>query len=249
MSQHLPEPAKMCIVAHLNAFSYFDFVQYDQKVTYELTPIHESHIKQMAIGKNERTDGELIQAATSGDNAAFAMLVRRYEDVVYRFSFKVCRDRDAAEEAFQDTFVNVFRKLDQFDGKSKLSTWLYRIVTNNCLMKKRRRKIEDILESYDEPRGGRDEHPHIGRWEETPEDMLHQKELQEILDKAIKKLPMDYRVVFVLRDVEGRSTEEAAEILNISQEATKSRLRRARAFLRDELNPYFAAETEVRDEV
>jgi RNA polymerase sigma-70 factor (ECF subfamily) len=189
------------------------------------------------------TDGQLIRAAKTGDKAAFTSLVRRYEETVYRFSFKMCRDREKAEETLQDTFVNVYRKLETFDGKSKFSTWLYAIVTNNCLMKQRRRKMQDLedpLEMYDDPPGtddGRRRRP-IVRWDETPADQLMTKELRSALDKAIDALPVDYRVVFVLRDVEGRSNEETAKILHLSVEATKSRLRRARAFLRDQLHPY-----------
>jgi RNA polymerase sigma-70 factor (ECF subfamily) len=191
-----------------------------------------------------RTDHELIRSASHGDHAAFTELVKRYEETVSRFSHKVCRAKARADEALQDTFINMYRSLNAFDGRSKLSTWLYRIVTNNCLMGRRRRKLDDMLESYDEPivtADGKLAH-HVPRWNETPADLLAQRELQDVLDAAIQKLPKDYRVVFVLRDVEVNSNEEAANILGISVEATKSRLRRARAFLRDQLEPYMTPE-------
>jgi RNA polymerase sigma-70 factor, ECF subfamily len=191
--------------------------------------------------KQTQTDQQLILAASHGDKAAFSTLVKRYEDMVYKFSYKVCRDRDKAEEALQDTFVNMYRNLASFDGRSKLSTWLYRIVTNNCLMKRRRRKLDDLMESYDEPSATDDGDRHVPRWNETPADLLLKGELREVLDKAIKQLPVDYRAVFMLRDVEGNSNEETAKILGISGEATKSRLRRARAFLRDRLDPYMSS--------
>lgn len=164
--------------------------------------------------------------------------------MVYKFSYKVCRDKDRAEEALQDTFINVYKSLDTFDNRSKFSTWLYRIVTNNCLMKRRRRKLDDLLESYDQPPVTEDGYlaHHVPRWDETPADVLMKRELQKVLDNAIQKLPVDYRVVFILRDVEGNSNEETATILGISVEATKSRLRRARAFLRDQLDPYMTSE-------
>lgn len=189
------------------------------------------------------SDSALIQEAKSGDTAAFTDLVRRYEDTVYRFAFKVCRDRDQAAEALQDTFINVYRKLESFDGKSKFSTWLYTIVTNNCLMSQRRRKsraLEESLELLDTPpvHGHDGQGRQIARWEETPADLLLDQELRHLLDEAILKLPVDYRLVFILRDVEGKSTQETATILGISIEATKSRLRRARAFLRQQLAPY-----------
>jgi RNA polymerase sigma-70 factor (ECF subfamily) len=193
----------------------------------------------------EQTDEQIIRAAREGDRQAFTALVNRYEQTVYRFSFKMCRDPEKAKETLQDTFINVYRKLRSFDGKSKFSTWLYTIVTNNCLMKQRKRRIqelEDPLEVYDTPpeQDGTRRRAPIARWEETPADLLLTKELRSALDSAIEKLPVDYRVVFVLRDMEGNSTDETAKILKLSVEATKSRLRRARAFLRDQLHPYLA---------
>jgi RNA polymerase sigma-70 factor, ECF subfamily len=135
----------------------------------------------------------------------------------------------------------MYRGLRRFRGDSKVSTWLYKIVTNHCLMESRRRKIDQLLESYDEPSPAGHE-GHVPRWEETPADVLLKKEFQTMLDNAIQKLPMEYRVVFVLRDLEGRSTEETARIAGISQEAAKSRVRRARAFLREQLSPYLEIE-------
>jgi RNA polymerase sigma-70 factor (ECF subfamily) len=191
-------------------------------------------------------DHELIEAAKGGDNRAFSALVRRYEDTVYRFSLKVCQDPEKASETLQDTFINVFRKLHTFDGRSKFSTWLYTIVTNNCLMKRRRRKrdlMEESLEAFDEGPGGdhKDGHPSLARWEHTPVHAVLETELRTVLEEAIQALPPDYRVVFVLRDMEQKTTEETAEIVGISVEAAKSRLRRARAFLRSRLDPYMRA--------
>jgi RNA polymerase sigma-70 factor, ECF subfamily len=192
------------------------------------------------------SDEALISAAKAGDRKAFTALVRRYEDTVYRFAYKLCRDREKAEETFQDTFISVFRKLSSFDGKSKFSTWLYTVVTNNCLMRHRKRRIrelEDPLEVLDHPEAtedGRLAH-HIAPWPETPADAVLKREMREMLEEAIEKLPEDYRVVFVLRDIEGKSTEETADILGLSVEATKSRLRRGRAFLRNVLEPYMAS--------
>ena len=198
----------------------------------------------MNAGSSTRTDEELIRAASKGDKSSFSALVRRYEDTVFKFSFKVCRDKEKAEEALQDTFINVYRKLGSFDGKSKFSTWLYSIVTNNCLMKRRRRKLDTLMESMDEPPTNGDGSfiDHVARWDETPSDLLLKKEFQHLLNGAILKLPVDYRVVFVLRDLEGKSTEETAEILKISGEAAKSRLRRARAFLRTQLSLYMSTD-------
>jgi len=187
----------------------------------------------------------LLEAARRGNPRAFSELVRRYEQTVYRYAFKLCRDREKAEETFQDTFINVYRKLGSFDGRSRFSTWLYTIVTNNCLMRHRRRKIREIeqsLEALETPEtSGDGKFTHeIARWEETPADLLLDRELRTEIEKAIAKLPAEYRIVFTLRDMEGKSTAETAKIAGISNEAAKSRLRRARAFLREELTPYMA---------
>ena len=202
-----------------------------------------SHVKGAEIRK--LTDNGVIAAARTGDMRAFSELVRRYEQTVYRYSFKLCRDREKAEETFQDTFINVYRKLGTFDGRSRFSTWLYAIVTNNCLMRHRRRKIREIeesLEALESPATSADgKFAHeIARWDETPADIVMDKELRAEIEKEIGKLPPDYRIVFTLRDMEGKSTEETARIAGISKEAAKSRLRRARAFLRDQLTPYMA---------
>lgn len=193
---------------------------------------------------------ELIQRARHGDERAFTALVRRYDELVFSFAFKVCRNREKAAETLQDTFINVYRKLDQFDGKSKFSTWLYSIVVNNCLMKRRRRKGEDALIRFEEQtlqgldRGsegrGSSEHS-VQAWRDTPLDNVMNKELRELLDESILRLPIEYRVVFIMRDVEGLSAEETAKVMKLSVPAVKSRLRRARLFLREQLNEYMRA--------
>jgi RNA polymerase sigma-70 factor (ECF subfamily) len=191
----------------------------------------------------------LIRKAQRGDNHAFTKLVKHYENLVYSFAFKVCRDKEKAETTWQDTFVNVYRKLRQFDGKSKFTTWLYSIVINNCRMKHRKTKLEmasihidELYNSHD--RSGTDNSgsiQNIPSWRDTPLDAVMGKELKIELDNAIQKLPYDYRIVFVLRDVEGQSAEETGKILNLSVPAVKSRLRRARISLREQLSEYMTA--------
>jgi len=204
-------------------------------------------VKKLLHTTDNETD--LLERAKQGDERAFTELVRQYEDMVYNFSFKVCRDRSDATETLQDTFVNVYRKLDQFDGKSKFSTWLYSIVANNCLMKRRRQKLEKASVSIDEPRmPGHDETDTplreaslLAPWQSSPLDETMTKELRTLLDSAIQKLPVDYRLVFILRDLEGQSAEDTAKIMKLTVPAVKSRLRRARVFLREQLNGYMTS--------
>lgn len=189
---------------------------------------------------------KLITRAKKGDQAAFTHLVRVHEDLVYKFAFKLCRDQDKAEEAFQDTFVNVYKRLGQFDGRSKFSSWLYTIVSNNCLMKLRRSKLARASVSIDDHMLSGDGHdPHedghaVLPWKDTPLDDVLRGEVRSALDEAISKLPPAYRAVFLLRDVEDRSARETAKILGLTVAAVKSRLHRARSFLRDELTPYMS---------
>jgi RNA polymerase sigma-70 factor, ECF subfamily len=193
---------------------------------------------------------DLVRKAKAGDERAFNSLVKKYESTVYNFAFKVCRDEEKAAETLQDTFVNVFQKIKQFNGKAKFSTWLYQIVTNNCLMKRRRSKLQQGSISLDSSIGSQDDDGsdniihsirNIPSISNTPQDEVVNKELREQLDKAILMLPMDQRIAFILRDVEGRSSEEAAKILKTSVPALKSRLRRARVFLQKQLQEYINA--------
>jgi RNA polymerase sigma-70 factor, ECF subfamily len=199
-----------------------------------------------ASGNDTIIDDGILHAAQKGDRKAFVEIVRRYEQTVYSFAFKVCRYRDKAAETLQDTFVNVFRKLHQFDGKSKFTTWLYSIVANNCMMKHRRSKIDEAAMSLNDlpPHGegnGTHSHPPIPAWKQTPLDGIMRQELRTLLDKAIEQLPLDYRAVFIMRDVEGHSAEETARVLRLSIPAVKSRLRRARVFLRNQLSGYMTS--------
>lgn len=134
----------------------------------------------------------------------------------------------------QETFLSMVKNLGQFKGDSKLSTWLYTVVSNHCLMMARSRS-KNLYDSIDDEEFPVDESKLVD-WKVNPEKAAEDKELRLILDEAIEKLSPDYRMVFLLRDVEGLSTEETAEITSLSVPAVKSRLHRARAFLRNELN-------------
>jgi len=178
----------------------------------------------------------LIEEAKKGDRQALSALVKKYEQTVYNFAFKVCRDKDRAENTMQETFLSMVKSLGQFSGKSKLSTWLYTVVSNHCLMQARS-NAKFKFASFDDDQASINE-SEIVDWEISPEKITENEELKRHLDNAIKNLNPEYRVVFLLRDIEGLSTEETGKITNLSVPAVKSRLHRARAFLRNELNEY-----------
>jgi RNA polymerase sigma-70 factor (ECF subfamily) len=183
-------------------------------------------------------ESKLIELAKSGDRNALAQLVKNNEQTVYNFSFKICRDRDKAEHIMQETFFSMIKSLHQFDGNSKISTWLYRIVSNHCLMLARKDKSRSFVSINDDDELYEDKY--TADWSRIPNQNIENTELKKILDESIDKLSPEYRIVFLLRDVEGLSTEETAELTELSVPAVKSRLHRARAFLRKELNEAFS---------
>jgi RNA polymerase sigma-70 factor (ECF subfamily) len=152
------------------------------------------------------------------------------------------RNPQDAEDALQETFLQVFRGLPGFEGRSKFSTWLFRLATNVCLMRIRHRETEPSkllpLEDY-LPRLEEGEAPQTVDWADRPEDALLSKESREKMMEALDKLPPEYRAVFILRDIEGFSNAETGESLGISVAAVKSRLHRARLALRGMLSGYF----------
>ena len=190
---------------------------------------------------------ELIKQLRAQNEAALGAFMAQYETRVFGLALRLTGNRQDAEEVLQDVFLTVFRKIDSFRGDSKLSSWLYRIATNAALMKLRKRpRIQQIpLEEELGPAmtdEGMIAEPVVD-WSRLPDDELERKELTRRIEAAITQLPPDYRSVFVLRDVEGLSTEEACEILSLSEAALKSRLHRGRLFLRKQLADYAVSRT------
>ncbi len=184
----------------------------------------------------------LVNAAKAGDVSAFEELVRRYDRNVFRIAQHITQNREDAEDVVQDAFLKAYENLPQFQMQSKFYTWLVRIAVNEALMKLRRRRPERMVSLDEEVRTEEDSMPReIADWSPNPEQQYNQAELKDILGKTIQGLPPSFRTVFVLRDVEGLSTEETAEALNLSIPAVKSRLLRARLQLRERLNKYFKA--------
>lgn len=187
----------------------------------------------------EQGDEDLVRVAQAGDTRAFDELVKRYQDKVYRLSFKILRHEEDAAEALQDAFLSAFRGIRSFKAESTFSTWLYRITTNASLMKYRKRR--DNVVSLDQSQSqNEDAEPlQIPDWSTQPVKDLLDVETREVMEEGVRRLPEDLRTVFLLRDVEGLSNAEVAETLGLSVAAVKSRLHRARINLRDRLNRYF----------
>ena len=189
-------------------------------------------------------DAELVSRLKRGDEEALAGLLRRYQGKVYRLAMNMTRNPQDAEEVTQDVFLAVYRKIGDFDGRAAFSTWLYRVASNAALMKLRGRRREPHFSVEEEgPTFAPDGHHArpVADWSELPEDQLLSAERRRVLAQAIEALPPDYRGVVVLRDIEGLSNQEVAEIVGATVLAVKSRLHRARLALRERLAAHFEA--------
>ena len=188
-------------------------------------------------------DFDLIQSINSGQVAKFHDLVRRYEQKLYNFSLRMCRDHSDAEDMVQETFINVFRYLKDFRYETKFKNWLYKVAASTCIKKRRKSKFAPDRElSLDEFRPNEEagQPDVVPEWALLPLDKLLNEELAGVIHRGILAIPKKYRMVIVLRDIEGFSTAETAQILNLSQSNVKVRLHRARLYLRDKLKGYFA---------
>ncbi|MFC1856513.1 RNA polymerase sigma factor [Thermodesulfobacteriota bacterium] len=192
--------------------------------------------------KKQDEDSELIAGINSGRKELYRDLIKRYEQKLYNFGLRMCGDIRDAEDLVQDTFLNVFRYLNDFRYETKFRNWLYRIATNVCIKKRRKSKfaperelsLEEFLPDVEKSLPNE-----IPAWARTPSDQLLDEELSGTLKSTILSLPENYRLVVVLRDIEGFSTEETARILNLTPTNVKVRLHRARLFLKDKLKSYF----------
>ncbi|MGD8404008.1 MAG: sigma-70 family RNA polymerase sigma factor [Anaerolineales bacterium] len=189
------------------------------------------------IDTNQEISLEALQA---GDRAEFARLVDEYSTQIYRLALKMLGDEQDAEDVLQNTFMKALQSIDKFEGRSSLSTWLYRIGVNEALMLLRRQKPTiPVAMDYE---GDDDELQHPTQftdWCCLPEEDLLSDEARRHLDKAIRRLPEKLKVVFLLRDIEGLSIRETSGALDLSETAVKTRLLRARLNLREQLSMYY----------
>lgn len=186
------------------------------------------------------SDVALVDQFKAGNITAFEEIISRYEAKAMNLALRFTRNQEDAEEVMQDVFTTVYRKIDGFRGQSAFSSWLYRIVVNAAFMKLRKKKQNQTVSIEDLA-------PAVKQYcmEQNVSMTAHSynfavtHELQEVLQRAIDKLPDQYRAVFVLRDVDGLSNQETGEILNLSIPAVKSRLHRSRIMLRKKLQRYY----------
>ncbi len=187
---------------------------------------------QSAVEAERLTDEELVLRILRGEKQWFQAIMRRNSQRLFRLLKAYMRDENEAEEALQEGFVHAYEHLDQFQGKSKLSTWLTRIIINEALSRMRARKR---LVSIDDASSAAEMLTPVSDPGQSPESQAMRKQLRARLEEALDSLPHKYRIVFVLRQVKGMSTCQTAARLSIGEEAVKTRLFRARAALRDRL--------------
>lgn len=185
-------------------------------------------------------DAELVSLARSGDLEAFENLVKRHSERIYRMLVSLLGNADEAMDAMQDTFLKAFQSLGQFEGRAKFSTWLMTIANNTGMQMLRQRRPSESLDEGDwEDDGFRPRQ--VRAWTDDPEQQLSKSETRELVERYILRLPVKYRVVVMLRDLEQLSTEEAAAALGLAVPALKARLVRGRLMLREALAPHFTA--------
>ncbi|MCC2640712.1 MAG: putative polymerase sigma-E factor (Sigma-24) [Nitrospira sp.] len=193
----------------------------------------------MASSEKSRPKNEDNPASPASTSPTFDQLYRDHVDVIYRFAYRLCGETEAAKDVVQETFLNAYRAYDRFRGDARVSTWLYAIASHACLRMRRKRKGEPDRElSLEEfvPTSEGEYSLQVPMEGLSPQEALENKELRQILDHAIEKLPRKYRMVLVLRDMEGLSAKEVGSIVGLNERAVKSRLHRARLFVRKELS-------------
>jgi RNA polymerase sigma-70 factor, ECF subfamily len=186
-------------------------------------------------------------ALQSGGRAEFARMLDAYSSPIYRLGLRMLGNPQDAEDVLQNTFLNALTHISDFEGRSSLQTWLYRIAANEALMLIRRKKPEVDLDSKEDKDEAILRPSQFVDWSPLPEDELLSGEGRQVLDRAISQLPEPLRIVFILRDVEDLSIKETAEALNLTETNVKTRLLRARLFLRERLSAYYG-ERLVREE-
>ncbi len=191
--------------------------------------------------KMDIDEKELVRRAREGDNEAFEFIMSRYQERIMRILMPILKNTMDVEEVTQDVFMTIFGKIEQFRHVSSLGTWIHRIAINAALMRRRRQKrvelgLDEALPAFEE-RGYAD--ADAKDWSETLDDPVLRQEGRAVISRAVDQLNDKYKAVFVLREMESFSTSETAAALGLSTAAVKTRLHRARLFLRDALTSYF----------
>lgn len=191
-------------------------------------PKKEAHAPRPAL--SDASDGELVERFLEGERQAFQHLVERYQGRLLNFIYRTIGDRDRSEDLVQETFIRVYRHLHRFDRSKKFSTWIYTIASNLAKNELRNRSRNPLVLFQAIKKNWEADHRAL-QWEDNtqrPDDLFRKRHLRDLIETAVEKLPEHHRVVFVLRELEGKTYEEIAEITGVNLGTVKSRLNRAR---------------------
>jgi RNA polymerase sigma-70 factor (ECF subfamily) len=210
---------------------------------FALAPAAPSAAARLEVSVTEPvSDHSLLEAARFGDEAAFAELVRRYRNQITNYAYRLTNDYEASVDLAQETFLRVYRAAERYQASYAFSTYIYRIATNLAITELRKRKRHRLvsLTGFFQPHEAGEEAKELDPADRAPlaDTTMVENERRAAVSRAIATLPEKYRVPLVLRDVEERSYEEIGRILGMSEGTVKSRISRARAFLRDKLRQY-----------
>jgi RNA polymerase sigma-70 factor (ECF subfamily) len=190
------------------------------------------------IPKPSMKDEQIIKSILNGNKNDYELLMRRYNERLYRMGIYIIKNEEETEDAMQETYIKAYQQLDKFKGQSQFSTWLSRIMINESLAKiKKKKHLAEYSETEDDSQD-QTVQPAMAFNSETPEKELLQKELHNILEDAIRLLPQKYQTVFMMREIEKMSINETAECLKITNENVKVRLHRAKELIKDNLRFY-----------
>ena len=186
--------------------------------------------REFTRGLGDLTDSQVVQAFLDGEARAFGELVRRYDKRLLNFVYRTVGDRERAQDLVQETFVRVYRHLHRFDQTKKFSTWIYTIASNLAKNELRNRSRNPLVLFQTIKKNWEADHRSL-EWEDTklkPDDLFRKRHLKELVEKAVSQLPEHHRIVFVLRELEGKTYEDIADITDCNLGTVKSRLNRAR---------------------
>ena len=192
--------------------------------------------------ENKEIEEALVSEFQAGKREAYDKIADIYQKKIYNLSYNLTRNQMDAQDVTQEVLLTLFRKINMFQGKSAFSSWVYRITLNASYMKLRSKKkepnisIDEVMPFFNESGFQQQK---IKDWSENTESLMFTNETRSVIKNAVDLLPEKEKVVFLLRDVEGLSTEKTGEILDLTVPAVKSRLHRARLFLRKKLSNYF----------
>jgi RNA polymerase sigma-70 factor (ECF subfamily) len=190
------------------------------------------------LSNREAADTSLVERSGTGDQTAFEALMRRYNGKLFRIARSIVRDDSDAEDVLQDAYIDAYRHIHDFRGDAHVGTWLTRIVINQALMRMRKARRRSVIVPFREPRKDDGHGPDLDVADdrsESPSSQVLRGEIREILERRIDELPLSFRTVFIMREVEDMSVPETAECLGISPATVRTRLFRARALLRESL--------------